>query len=258
MGTHGHVALGRSEGLGRQHVRLHQIVHVDPVHPGPAVPESEHEQPLLDVALGVEERGNRHRPQPRAVTCHLCAEGPHILALGGRSLPQPQVPPMVLAGPGADAWSLLSLNPTGREGGLALPSLIPHIQLTCKSRWLHCENPSRIHCFPPSRLPSSLTWTRNSALRALCCAPTGQGTLSSPGRGHVSLSRTSWAPILQVKASVLTIALLIWLQLLCDDKTLACPSPSPGLLPGTCWRVPPQGSDLLLPLPGGPFLQIPV
>lgn len=56
QGTHGHVALGRGEGLGRQHVRLHQIAHVDPVHPCPAVPKAEHEQPLLDVALGVEER----------------------------------------------------------------------------------------------------------------------------------------------------------------------------------------------------------
>lgn len=41
--THGHVALGRGEGLSRQHVCLHQIVHVDPVHPCPVVPKSEHE-----------------------------------------------------------------------------------------------------------------------------------------------------------------------------------------------------------------------
>lgn len=52
QGTHGHVALGSGEGLGRQHVRLHQIAHVDPVHPRLAVPKSEHEQPLFDVALG--------------------------------------------------------------------------------------------------------------------------------------------------------------------------------------------------------------
>lgn len=49
--THGHVALGGGEGLGRQHVCLHEIAHVDPVHPSPAVPKSEQEQPLLDVAL---------------------------------------------------------------------------------------------------------------------------------------------------------------------------------------------------------------
>ena len=59
-GTHGHVALGSGEGLSGQHMGLCQIAHVDPVHPRPAVPESEHEQPLLDVALVG--GGEKHRP----------------------------------------------------------------------------------------------------------------------------------------------------------------------------------------------------
>ena len=49
--THSHVALGGGEGFGGQHVCLHQIENVDPVHPHPSVPKSEHEQPLLNVAL---------------------------------------------------------------------------------------------------------------------------------------------------------------------------------------------------------------
>lgn len=50
--THSHVAFSHGEGLSRQHVCLHQILHMDPVHSGPAVPKPEHEQSLLDVALG--------------------------------------------------------------------------------------------------------------------------------------------------------------------------------------------------------------
>lgn len=54
--THSHVALSHGEGLRGQHVRLHQILHVDPVHACPAIPKPEHEKSLLDVAL-VQGRG---------------------------------------------------------------------------------------------------------------------------------------------------------------------------------------------------------
>lgn len=49
--THSHVAFSHGEALSRQHVCLHKILHVDPVHARPAVPKPEHEQSLLDVAL---------------------------------------------------------------------------------------------------------------------------------------------------------------------------------------------------------------
>lgn len=49
--THSHVAFSHGETLGRQHVCLHQILHMDPVHARLAVPKPEHEQSLLDVAL---------------------------------------------------------------------------------------------------------------------------------------------------------------------------------------------------------------
>lgn len=49
--TYSHIALSHGEGLSSQHVRLHQILHMDPVHARPAIPKPEHEQSLLDVAL---------------------------------------------------------------------------------------------------------------------------------------------------------------------------------------------------------------
>lgn len=55
------MALGGGEGFGGQHVCLHQIANVDPVHPRPSVPKSEHEQPLLNVALVERAQGEKHR-----------------------------------------------------------------------------------------------------------------------------------------------------------------------------------------------------
>lgn len=49
--THSYIAFSHGEALSCQHVCLHQILHVDPVHARPAVPKPEHEQSLLDVAL---------------------------------------------------------------------------------------------------------------------------------------------------------------------------------------------------------------
>lgn len=54
--THSHVALRHGEGLSGQHVCLHQILHVDPVHACPTIPKPEHEKSLPDVAL-VQGRG---------------------------------------------------------------------------------------------------------------------------------------------------------------------------------------------------------
>lgn len=69
---------------------------------------------------------------------------------------------------------------------------------------------------------------------------------------HVSPAQDLWgAHLARLEASVLTMALLTWPQLLSDYKPLDGQAPAPGLLPGTRWQVPPQGSDVLLPLPGG-------
>lgn len=49
--THRDAVPACCESFGRQHVRRHQIVHVDPVHPSLRVSESESEQPALHVEL---------------------------------------------------------------------------------------------------------------------------------------------------------------------------------------------------------------
>lgn len=49
--THRDAVPACCESFGRQHVRRHQIVHMDPVHPSLRVSESESEQPALHVEL---------------------------------------------------------------------------------------------------------------------------------------------------------------------------------------------------------------
>lgn len=178
-------------------------------------------------------------PSLRAFTFHLCADGPHISS--SRREPSAPTPgsinsPRKLAGPGADAWSLLSLNPTGREG-VALLSLLSYptssspaspvgytVRIRPESTASHL--PACPHLSPGSR---------NSPLGALCCAPHRPGDPFKPkAEGMSPCAEPPGRPSCRLKASVLTTALLIWLQLLCDNKPLACPSPNPGLLPRTC------------------------
>lgn len=85
------MALGGGEGFSGQHVGLHQIADMDPVHPRPAIPKSEHEKPLLNVALvGVGEQGEKHRRSLEMAFNSISMQtAPQFLASGQTSLSQP-------------------------------------------------------------------------------------------------------------------------------------------------------------------------
>lgn len=144
--THSHVALSHGEGLSGQHVRLHQILHVDPVHACPAIPKPEHEKSLLDVAL-VQGRGQ----------CRLTGV---FYALSTRS----QLP----ISNGLDSnstsqvlWTSLFAWLTDDLGPplVFLTSLVPHPQNTCKPSCPDYHIFSEFDCFsPPVPLAPLLPW----------------------------------------------------------------------------------------------------
>lgn len=84
------MALGGGEGFGGQHVGLHQIADMDPVHPRPSVPKSEHEKPLLNVALVEGGEGEKHRRSLEMAFNSISRQtAPQFLASGQTSLSQP-------------------------------------------------------------------------------------------------------------------------------------------------------------------------
>lgn len=65
--THGDIVPPLAESLGRQPVSQDQVVHVNPVHPGPRVAEPEKEEAALHVPL---RDGDKRQSVRLAVTRH--------------------------------------------------------------------------------------------------------------------------------------------------------------------------------------------
>lgn len=180
-GTHRHVAPGSGQRLGRQHVRLHQIAHVDPVHARAAVPESEQEQPLLDVALG---RGRGGAVSGAALNSVFAA----WLTDGSR--PVPAVP----AGTGDLRWRLLPVS-WQRQPGPPPPARLSHLrQLTCRPAWPGLQSAQRRPLLTP-RLPPLLSpASPQSHLLGPLLPPWPRAVLHPARASFGTLSRSTCVP----------------------------------------------------------------